>query len=101
MHKSLKRAKPHQGDADAEAYGTPLDSSPDFLKDFARRDGLAITAKPSRGPEMCERTARRRKAFDIVCTSDIRRFPGPLEIRIGVSINRNSRPPCYASPSRA
>jgi hypothetical protein len=34
--------KQSRSDADAEAYGTLLDLAPDFLKDFARRDGLSV-----------------------------------------------------------
>jgi hypothetical protein len=34
--------KQSRSDGDAEAYGTLLDLAPDFLKDFARRDGLAV-----------------------------------------------------------
>jgi hypothetical protein len=34
--------KQSRTDRDAEAYGTLLDLAPDFLKDFARRDGLAV-----------------------------------------------------------
>ena len=34
--------KQSRSDSDAEAYGTLLDLAPDFLKDFARRDGLAV-----------------------------------------------------------
>jgi hypothetical protein len=34
--------KQSRADGDAEAYGTLLDLAPDFLKDFARRDGLAV-----------------------------------------------------------
>jgi hypothetical protein len=34
--------KQSRSDGDAEAYGTLLDLAPDFFKDFARRDGLAV-----------------------------------------------------------
>jgi len=34
--------KHSRGDDDADAYGILLDLAPDFLKDFARRDGLAV-----------------------------------------------------------
>jgi hypothetical protein len=34
--------KQSRSDRDAEAYGTLLDMAPDFLKEFARRDGLAV-----------------------------------------------------------
>lgn len=34
--------KQSRSEADAEAYGALLDLAPDFLNDFARRDGLAV-----------------------------------------------------------
>lgn len=34
--------KQSRGDHDTQAYDTLLDLAPDFLKDFARRDGLAV-----------------------------------------------------------
>jgi hypothetical protein len=38
----LDGLKQSRTDGAAEAYGTLLDLAPDFLKDFARRDGLAV-----------------------------------------------------------
>jgi hypothetical protein len=53
-----------RSEGDAEAYNVLLNLAPEFLKDFMRRDGVAVERYYQRA--MCERTAgANRGAHDI------------------------------------
>ena len=54
--------KQSRGDADTEAYGTLLELAPDFLKDFARRDALAVERYYREAITRTGETARARQS---------------------------------------